>query len=421
MGMTLAQKVFSRVAGRPVKVGQIVTVRPDRAMSHDNTAAIARKFKTLGVDQVKYPDMHVIVLDHAVPAPNVDHAINHKEIREFVAAQGIKNFFDAGTGICHQVMVEKGLVGPGMLAVGSDSHSTSYGSVGALGVAIGRSEMAVIMATGQMWFRVPQTMKVVLTGEFQPRFNQMVSAKDLALHILGLIRADGATYMAVEFHGEAVKKLSIADRFTIANMCAEMGAKAGVFPRDKVTDAYIAESGARSFDALPDPDADYAITREISLSEVQPMVAMPHTVDNVAPATEVRGVKVNQALLGTCTNGRLQDLAAAAAILKGKKIHPRVRMLVVPASRKVLMDAMDAGYIRQMIDAGAMVLNPGCGPCLGAHEGILAPGERVISTSNRNFKGRMGSTDSEIFLGSPQTIAASALAGEIVDPREADA
>ena len=286
--------------------------------------------------------------------------------------------------------------------------------MGALGVAIGRSEMAVIMATGEMWFRVPESMKVVLSG----RFGTMVSAKDWALYMLGRIRADGATYMAVEFHGDAVARLSIADRFTIANMTAEMGAKAGVFPQDGVTDAFIARSGAAAFDARPDPDARYAITHAFDLSQVQPMVARPHTVDNVAPAAEVRGVKVNQALLGTCTNGRLQDLAAAAAILKGKRIHPRVRMLVVPASRKVLMDALDAGYVRDLVEAGAMVLNPGCGPCLGAHEGILAPGERVISSSNRNFKGRMGSTQAEIFLGSPQTVAASALAGEIIDPRE---
>ncbi len=414
MGQTLAEKVFSRKAGKEVYAGEIVTVTPDRAMSHDNTAAIAAKFKDIGVSKVKYPDIHVIVLDHAVPAPNVDHALNHKEIREFVAEQGIKNFYDAGEGICHQVMVEKGHVGPGMLVVGSDSHSTSYGSLGALGVAIGRSEMAVIMAVGRMWFRVPASMKVNLKGEF----GRGVTAKDLVLHILGDIGADGALYMSMEFHGDGVKKLDIADRFTIANMTAEMGAKAGVFPADEITMEYVKKTGAQVYDALPDKDAVYEEEHTYDLSAVEPMVAKPHTVDNVALVSEVKGTKINQAVLGTCTNGRLKDIEAAAKILKGRRIHPGVRMVVVPASRKVLMDAVDAGYVRTLIEAGAMVLNPGCGPCLGAHQGILAPGERAISTSNRNFRGRMGSTQAEIYLASPYTVAASAVAGEIVDPRE---
>ena len=417
MGMTVAQKVFSRVAGTPVEVGRIVTVKPDRAMSHDNTAAIARKFAQLGVDRVKYPDMHVIVLDHAVPAPNVDHAINHKEIREFVEAQGIKHFFDAGNGICHQVMVEQGLVGPGMLAVGSDSHSTSYGSVGALGVAIGRSEMAVIMATGEMWFRVPESMKIVFSG-YLP---EMVSSKDLVLKVIGDIGADGATYMSVEFHVRQSDALSPADRFTISNMAAEMGAKAGVFPMDATISKFLESTGADTGfarDATPDSDAVYARELSYDLGDVQPMIAMPHTVDNTALASDVSGIPINQALLGTCTNGRLQDLEIAARILRGKRIHPRVRMVVVPASRAVLLQAMEAGFVRDLVQAGAMVLNPGCGPCLGAHQGILAPGERVISTSNRNFKGRMGSTEAEIYLASPQTVAVSALAGEIRDPRE---
>ena len=416
MGMTIAQKVFSRVAGGPVEVGRIVTVKPDRAMSHDNTAAIVRKFAQLGRARVRYPDMHVIVLDHAVPAPNVDHAVNHKEVREFVTTQNIKHFFDAGTGICHQVMVEEGLVGPGMLAVGSDSHSTSYGSVGALGVAIGRSEMAVIMATGEMWFKVPESMKVVFKGNLAP----MVSAKDLILHVIGDIGADGATYMSVEFHVQDPEALTMADRFTIANMAAEMGAKAGVFPLDPVIEGFVRQTGAEGFfdDARPDGDASYQRVLEYALDEVVPMVAMPHTVDNTAAVGEVIGTPVNQALLGTCTNGRLQDIEAAARVLKGRRVHPRVRMLVVPASRRVLLEAMEAGYVRDLVEAGAMVLNPGCGPCLGAHQGVLAPGERVISTSNRNFKGRMGSTEAEIYLASPQTVAVSALAGEIRDPRE---
>lgn len=416
MGMTIAQKVFSRKAGRPVDVGQIVTVKPDRAMSHDNTAAIAKKFAQLGVKHVKYPDMHVIVLDHAVPAPNVDHAINHKEIREFVASQGIKHFFDVGNGICHQVMVESGLVGPGMLAVGSDSHSTSYGSVGALGVAIGRSEMAVIMATSEMWFRVPESMRINLRG----RLPESAASKDLILKIIGDISADGATYMSVEFHVENPGALTMADRFTIANMAAEMGAKAGVFPLDETSKAFADAMGAGGFpqDAIPDPDAEYARTLDYDLSGIEPMIALPHTVDNTARAVDVCGIKINQALLGTCTNGRLQDIRVAAATLRGKKIHPRVRMLIVPASRKVLLDAITAGYVHDLVEAGAMVLNPGCGPCLGAHQGILAPGERVISTSNRNFKGRMGSTEAEIYLAGPRTVAASALAGRIIDPRE---
>jgi len=414
MGQTIAQKVFSRKAGHEVQVGEIVNVVPDAAMSHDNTAAIAGRFRQLGVEKVKYPDIHVIVLDHAVPAPNVDHALNHKEIREFVSRQGIKNFYDAGEGICHQVMVEKGHVEPGMLVVGSDSHSTSYGALGALGVAITRSEMAVIMAIGKMWFRVPQSMKIILKGKLK----QGVTAKDLVLHILGDVRADGATYMSVEFHGEGVKGLDIADRFTISNMSAEMGAKAGVFPADEITWNYVKATGAGHFDAGPDSDAEYAVTKEYDLGSVEPMVAKPHTVDNVALISEVKGTRVDQAVLGTCTNGRLKDIEAAWRVLKGKKVHPRVRLIIIPASRQVLMEALARGYIQDLVKAGAMVLNPGCGPCLGAHQGILAPGERAISTSNRNFKGRMGSTDAEIYLASPLSVAAAAVAGEIVDPRD---
>jgi homoaconitate hydratase family protein len=417
MGKTFAEKVLAKKAGlEGVLPGQIVTVRPDHLLMHDNTSAIVSKvsddLKTYGLVN---PELPVIAIDHVVPAVDEKTALGHVKIREFVKAYGVKHFFDVGDGVCHQLVVEKGLALPGQLVLGSDSHTCMYGALGAFSTGIDRTEAAVLLLTGETWLRVPETIKVTLSG----RFPKGVIGKDLVLRIIGDIGADGANYMAVEFHGD-LAAVPQDDRFTIANMGIEMGAKIAAFPVDAITQAYLAEHAPRaSFEPLwADAGASYARELAYDLSKLEPVVAKPHTVDNVSPISEVKGLPVQQAYLGTCTNGRLSDLHEAAAILKGKHIAPGVRLLVIPASRGIYQAAIADGTLAILVEAGAMVGPPGCGPCLGAHQGLLAPGERCISSSNRNFQGRMGSKDAEVFLGSPLTVAASALTGVLTDPRE---
>lgn len=422
MGQTFAEKVLARKAGlESVVPGQIVTVRPDKLLTHDNTADIASKFRKIGVDKVADPAMNVIVLDHVTPAANETYAASHKATREFVAEQGIEAFYDVGEGICHQVLPEKGHAWPGAVIVGSDSHTPTHGAFGAFAVGIGRTEAAAVMATGKIWLRVPETLRVLVNGTLPPR----VSAKDVILHIIGDLRADGATYCSVEFAGEAIRAMSAGSRMTLCNMAAEMGAKNAVVEPDAITWAWLAERGVgvealgvNGAEVSADADATYAGVFEYDVSDLAPQVAKPHTVDNVVPVTDVPGTKINQGVIGTCTNGRQADLQAAADILRGKHIAPGVRLLVLPASRSVLLAAMERGIIADLVAAGATLLNPGCGPCLGAHEGCMAPAEVTISTANRNFKGRMGSKDAFIYLGSPATVAASMLTGVITDPRE---
>lgn len=415
MGKTFAEKVLARQAGLDETVaGQIVTVRPDKLLTHDNTSAIAKTFRKIGVARVANPDMHVIVLDHVTPAANETYAKEHKEIRDFVREQGIRAFFDIGEGICHQVLPERGFALPGTVIVGSDSHTTSYGALGAFAAGIGRTEAAAVMATGEIWLRVPDSLRIVAGG----RFPAAVSAKDLVLRIIGDIGADGADYMSVEFAGPAIETMSIGGRLVLCNMAAEMGAKNGYVAPDDITRAWLAgRTGAAYTEILPDADAHYARVLHYDVSTLAPQVAKPHKVSNAVPVTDVAGLPIDQALIGTCTNGRLEDLQAAAGILRGKHIAPGVRLLVLPASRTILLQAIEQGLIADLVAAGATLLNPGCGPCLGAHEGCMAPGERTISTANRNFRGRMGSRDAEIYLASPATVAASALAGHIADPR----
>jgi len=412
MGLTFAEKIFSRKAGKTVSAGEIVSVEPDFVMSHDNAAAIARTFKKIGVERVKHPDRVVVILDHEIPAPKESSASNHKEIREFAAAQGIAHFFDINHGICHQVFVEQGFAMPGKLIVGSDSHTTTYGALGAFSAGIGRSEVAAIWATGELWFQVPETMKVVISGSLPP----YLTAKDVALGIIGRIRADGADYRSVEFAGETVEAMDIPERMVLANMAAEMGAKNGYVPADDTTQAFLKDRARADYDVvLSDPDAAFVETVDIEVETMSPAVARPHTVDNHVNIEEVEGTRIDQALIGTCTNGRLPDLEAAARVLKGRKV--RVRTLVIPASWTVYRQAMKAGLLDVFIDAGAVILNPGCGPCLGAHQGVMAPGEVTFSTANRNFKGRMGCRESEIYLGSPLSVAAAAVEGRITHPR----
>jgi 3-isopropylmalate/(R)-2-methylmalate dehydratase large subunit len=416
MGQTFAQKILAQKAGlKEVEPGQIVTVQPDKLLTHDNTAAIAKIFREIGVERVARPEINVIVLDHVVPAATEGHAKNHQQIRQFVKEQGITNFYDVGEGICHQVLPEKGHVLPGYLIVGSDSHTTTHGAFGAFAAGIGRTEAAAVMATGEIWLMVPHSFHINIEGQLP----EGVHAKDVILYVIEDLGADGADYRAVEFTGSVIREMSVASRMVLCNMAAEMGAKIGVIEPDEKTRAWL--SGRSDVDyqeVFADPDASHERVIEYDVSGLLPQVARPHTVDNVAPVTEVAGTRVDQALIGTCTNGRLEDLQVAAQILRGHRIAPTTRLLILPASREVLLAAIAEGVIADLVTAGALILNPGCGPCLGAHEGVMAPGEVTISTANRNFKGRMGCKEAEIYLASPATVAASALAGEIVDPRE---
>ncbi|OGD15727.1 MAG: 3-isopropylmalate dehydratase large subunit [Candidatus Aminicenantes bacterium RBG_16_66_30] len=415
MGKTLTEKVLGRKAGKDVQAGEVVVVSPDYVLSHDNSAAIIKEFQKLGVKKVKAPEKIVIVLDHIVPAADEKYAQNHKSIREFVSAQGIPNFFDINAGICHQVLPEQGFALPGLVIVGSDSHTPSYGALGAFATGIGRTETACTWATDEIWLRVPETMRIDLSG----RFRAGVFAKDLSLKLIGDHGAEMANYKAVEFAGPAAGDFSVGSRLTMANMSAEMGAKNGYFVPDEKALKWL-EGRARGpfVAAFSDPDARYESILACDLDALEPQVACPHTVDNVKLVSAVAGKPVHQVLIGTCTNGRLEDLEAAAAILKGRKVHAGVRVLVIPASWEVYREALKSGALAALVDAGCVILNSGCGPCLGAHEGLMAAGEVCLSTSNRNFQGRMGHRDSEIYLASPATAAATAVTGVITDPRD---
>ena len=415
MGMTFAEKVLAKKAGLDGAVpGQIVEISPDTALSHDNAAPIYGIFTKIGVPRFARPEIVAIVLDHATPAPTTTHAENHRIIREMVREQGVSYFYDVGEGICHQILVEKGLSLPGEIVLGSDSHTPHAGVMGAFGAGIGRSEMATIWATGVLWLRVPESLKITVDG-FLP---EGVTSKDLALRVIGDQGADGALYMSVEWHGEAISALDLSSRATLPNLMAEMGAKNCYLPPDKKVLDYLEGRAQRPFTPIyPDPDARYAAELTYDAATVEPMVARPHTADNVVPLTQVAGTQVDQAFIGSCTNGRLEDLEAAAKVLEGRKIAPHTRLIVIPASRKVYLNALKAGYLRTFVEAGGMVESPGCGPCMGNHMGAPAVGEVSISTANRNFRGRMGTKDSKVYLASPLVVAASAVAGEITHPR----
>jgi 3-isopropylmalate/(R)-2-methylmalate dehydratase large subunit len=418
MPQTFAEKILAKKAGLESTVpGQIVQVTPDVALSHDNTAPISELFRQMGGERVFAPVMHAIILDHATPAPTTKHAENHRIIREFVAEQGIAHFYDVGRGICHQVLVEEGLALPGELVLGSDSHTSHAGVMGAFGAGIGRTEMASIWAVGEIWLRVPESLKIIVNGVLP----QGVTAKDLALHVIGDLGADGGLYMSVEWHGEAIQALSIEERAVLPNMMGEMGAKNSYIPSDDKTLAYLEGRAKRPFTPIyPDPDANYAQIVEYNGSELEPMIACPHTVDNVQPLSAIAGLPVDQAFIGTCTNGRLEDLAAAAQVLADRHIAAGTRLVIIPASSQIYLQALQNGYIETFVKAGAMVESPGCGPCMGNHMGVPAVGERSISSANRNFRGRMGTKESEIYLANPSVVAASAVAGAIAGPDDLD-
>jgi len=428
MPYTFAQKILANNANLArVTPGQVIDATPDVALSHDNSAAISKIFYSLGISRVKHPERLAITLDHAAPPPTTKHAQNHADVRRFVAEQGVTHFYEVGRGICHQVLCEEGLIYPGILLLGADSHSTHYGALGAFGAGVGRSEMAAIWATGQLWLRVPESIKITITGQFGP----WVTSKDITLHIIGQLGADGGLYASVEFHGEAIAGMSGASRFLLTNMMAEMGAKNSWVGQDEKTFDWLAEQVAgenlaqmraeweQASKALaPDADASYLAEYRFDASDVEPQVACPHTVDNVKPLSAVAGTRVDQAFIGTCTNGRLEDIAAAARVVAGQRVAPGTRLLVVPASSQVYRAAIEAGYVETLLAAGATFGTPGCGPCMGNHMGIPAPGEVVISSANRNFQGRMGTREAEIYLASPAVVAASAVAGKITHPAQ---
>lgn len=413
---TIAQKMLALKARKgETEVGEIVEVEPDLVMSHDNAGLVIKQFKQIGVDRVWSPNKIVIPLDHRAPAESEKTAEAHKSIREFVKEQGIRNFYDIKEGVCHEVVVGKGHILPGQLALGTDSHTTSYGCVAACSTGVGATEMAAVWATGKIWLKVPGSIKITVRGKL-PRG---VFAKDVILHIIGELTSEGASYKSVEFYGEAVDSMSVSERFTLCNLSMEMGAKFAVVPFDRTTRKFLNAIKKKKYVPIwADENATYDSEPEFDVARLTPQVACPHSVDNVKPVEKLQGTSINQVVLGSCTNGRLDDLEIAARILKGKKVHPDIRMLVLPCSKDIFLEAMKKGIIKVFLRADCVVLNPGCGPCLGAHEGILARGERCLATTNRNFRGRMGSTESEVYLASPATAAASAIKGEITDPRE---
>jgi methanogen homoaconitase large subunit len=383
-------------------------------MAHDGTSVLAVKsFKEMGATKVWDPEKIVIAFDHIVPANNETAAKLHQSIRKWIQEQGIKNFYDVGEGICHQVFPEHGFALPGKLIIGADSHSCTYGAFGAFATGVGATDMAEIFATGKLWLRVPRSIRITVNGKLA----KGVSAKDLTLNIIKKVGVDGANYKAVEYYGDTISGLSMAERMTLCNMGIEMGAKAGIVPPDETTFSYLKGIAAAQYEAVyADEDADYSEEFNFDAGDIAPQVAKPHEVDNVSPVGEVAGTPLDQVFIGSCTNGRYEDLEVVAKILKGKKV--KVRTIVLPASRSILIRATESGIISTLLKAGVMIAPPGCGPCLGAHMGVICEGETCLSTSNRNFKGRMG-TGGLIYLSSPETAAASALKGKISDPREA--
>jgi 3-isopropylmalate/(R)-2-methylmalate dehydratase large subunit len=412
MGLTMAEKILSRASGGEARAGDTVVGRIDRLMSHEGFRFVARVLAEAGVTKVWDPDRMVIVLDHAVPAPDEATASEHGFIRSQVEKLGIGTFYDVRGGISHQVMVEKGHVRPGELVCGTDSHSTMYGALGAAGTGIGFTEAAYVCATGTLWFTVPETILFRMRGAL----GKGVLSKDVLLYLAGKFTVEGASYKAIEWRGDGAASLSVESRMTMANMAVEMGAKFGFFEADEKTFAYLEEHGVPrgSYAPLaPDEDATYEQVHEVDLASIEPQVAMPHSPDNVRPVSELRGVKVNQALLGSCTNARIEDLRLAASVLRGRTVAKGVRMYVSPASVDVYRQAMREGLLEDFMAAGAIVLNSGCGACFGKHLGLLGAGEVCISSTNRNFQGRMGSAQAQVYLASPLTVAASAITGQI--------
>ena len=427
MPMTLVEKILARATGQStVKAGDVVEPRVNLAMSHENGALVINQFQEIyqgtGLEaRVWDPDKIALIFDHRVPAESAKTATNQKKVREFAIKQRIRKFHDIRGdegGICHQILPENGYVLPGQVIVGTDSHTTSHGALGAFSFGIGATEMASVWARGRILnIEVPGTIKVQVGGEF----HKYVSPKDLILYVIGQLTAQGANFKVIEFHGPAIKKMSTSGRLTICNMAVEAGATSGIVPADTETARYLhEEAGVKGQieNMGPDEEAVYDRVLEIDVSDLGPQLACPHAVDNVKPIQEVAGKQVNQIVVGSCTNGRLDDIRIAAKILEGKKVARNIRMLVFPASARIYLQALKEGTLATLMEAGAVVMNSGCGPCLGVHQGALADGDVALATTNRNFKGRMGNPSAEVYLCSPAVAAASALSGEITDPRK---
>lgn len=415
-GKTITEKIFKSHCNKDVSPGDIVLCKVDFCFGQDGTSSlIIEAFKKLGAEKVFDRKKFCMVIDHSAPSPNIGVSEIHKKMRTFSQEQDV-GMFDIGRGVCHQVIPESGLVGPGDLVIGADSHTCTYGALGAFSTGMGSTDLAVAIASGKNWFKIPETVKVVLKGKTK----KGVYSKDVILYIIGDLGADYCTYRAVEFTGDYIKRLSMDARFTISNMVIEMGAKAGLMEPDATTYRYFAGVGCRvkGERLKSDRDARYAEVIEYDVSKIAPQIAKPHTVDNVVPINKVKGTKIDQAFLGTCTNGRLEDLKIAASVLKGRCVHKDVKMIIAPASSAIFKQAMKIGIISDFVASGACVVAPGCGPCVGTHNGVPSKGEKVISTANRNFKGRMGNPDAFIYLASPATVAASAIEGKITDPRK---
>lgn len=413
MGKTIAEKILSEKSGKNAYAGDIVIAKIDQIALQDGTAPLAiRQLTNLKVE-IKAAEITHFFVDHASPSPRKELSNDQKFIKEFSDKIGA-DFNKAGEGIIHQLMVERH-VNPGDLVIGADSHTCTYGALSAFATGMGSTDVAIAIALGKNWFRVPETFKIVVDGEFK----KGVYPKDLILWIIGKLGVDGATYKALEFHGDAIDKMEMDGRLTMANMAIECGAKAGLFKSDKITEDFLAKHGRQNKfrEIKPDKDATYEKELFFDVSDLEPVVSKPHNVDNIAFISEVEGIEVDQVFIGTCTNGRLSDIEIAARILKGKKVNRDVRLIVAPASRKIYLQALKLGYLETIVNAGGLIIPPGCGPCVGIHQGVLADGEVCLSTQNRNFKGRMGNPESFIYLASPATAAATAIEGKIADPR----
>ncbi|MDO8602326.1 MAG: 3-isopropylmalate dehydratase large subunit [Candidatus Omnitrophota bacterium] len=416
MGKTVVEKIFSAHSNRDVKAGEVVVANIDFCFGQDGTSMLViDAFRNLGAKKVFDKDKFRMVIDHSAPSPSIGVSEVHKKMRNFAKEHALK-IFDIGCGVCHQVIPEAGLVMPGGLVVGADSHTCTYGALGVFSTGMGSTDVAVALATGKNWFKVPETIKIILKGKAE----KGVYSKDVILYVIGKLGADYATYKAVEFSGEYITSLSMDARFTIANMVIEMGAKAGLMEPDEKTYGWLKAQGlkGKGKNIKSDKNATYLEVLEFDVSKITPQIARPHTVDNVTPVNKLKKTKIDQAFLGTCTNGRLEDLVIAHSILKNRKINENVKMIIAPASKDIFQKAIEKGIISEFVKSGACVVTPGCGPCVGTHNGVLSNGEICISTANRNFKGRMGNPDAFIYLGSPATVAASALEGKITDPRK---
>jgi len=415
VGKTLSEKILSAKSGSSAQAGDIVIAEVDLVFVQDTTGPLTvRQFQATGFKRPAGSLKAAFFLDHAAPSPNRELSNDHQLLRDFACETGCL-LFDIGDGVCHQIVAES-LAKPGALIIGADSHTVTAGGLGAFACGMGSTDVAVALALGKTWLRVPESIRIDLSGKFVSG----VYAKDLILYLIGQIGADGATYQALEFGGDTLSAMNVPQRLTVANMTVEAGAKVGLFPSDEVTRSYL-EAQGRGYDYQPfspDESASYQRTIEINVAELEPVVATPHAVDNTALVRELRGTQVHQVFIGTCTGGRLDDLAVAAAILEGKKRHEQTRLVIAPASRAVLRAALAAGHIQTLLQAGAVILPPGCGPCPGLHQGVLGNGESCLSTANRNFKGRMGNPEAFVYLGSAATAAASAITGDVTDPRD---